>query len=138
MDLHLHLIRQMAFSHATFGPGERTAGVIDHIRKELVEVEEANGESSEWVDVIILALDGLTRRLAYCNGVDQRRDPELVASMACNMILGKQTRNEARDWPDWRTADPEKAIEHTPRTVTDKRGGCPHCGHYHPPDGMCV
>ncbi len=110
MDLKQHLIRQMAFSHATFGPGERTDGVIDHIRKELVEVEVANGESSEWVDVVILALDGLTRRLAYCNG--DRNDPESVAEIACNMILGKQTRNEARNWPDWRTTAQDKAIEH--------------------------
>lgn len=110
MDLQQHLIRQMAFSHATFGPGERTAGVIDHIRKELVEVSEANGEASEWVDVVILALDGLTRRLSYVRG--DRADPEHVARMACDMIKGKQTRNEGRTWPDWRTAAPEKAIEH--------------------------
>lgn len=110
MDLKQHLLRQMAFSHATFGPGERTAGVIDHIRKELVEVETANGDSSEWVDVVILALDGLTRRLAFCNG--DRNNPESVAEMACGMIRGKQARNEARTWPDWRTADPNKAIEH--------------------------
>ena len=110
MDLKQHLMRQMAFSHATYGPGERTDGVVNHIRKELVEVEEAAGESSEWVDVVILALDGLTRRLAYCNG--ERRDPALVAETACNMIEGKQSRNEARDWPDWRTAAPGKAFEH--------------------------
>ena len=110
MDLQQHLIRQMAFSHARFGPGERTNGVIDHIRKELDEVSEANGESSEWVDVVILALDGLTRRLAYCNG--QRSDPQRVAEMACAMIEGKQTRNEARTWPDWRTQSADKAIEH--------------------------
>lgn len=110
MDLKQHLIRQMAFSHATFGPGERTAGVIDHIRKELDEVIAANGESSEWVDVVILALDGLTRRLAYSNG--ERRDPGEVAAMACRMIEGKQSRNEARTWPDWRTVRAGKAIEH--------------------------
>lgn len=110
MDLKQHLIRQMAWSHATFGPGERTNGVLDHIRKELREVEEANGESGEWVDVVILALDGLTRRLAYCNG--DRNDPNEVAQIACNMIIGKQTRNEARVWPDWRTMSPDHAIEH--------------------------
>ncbi|WP_010137344.1 dATP/dGTP pyrophosphohydrolase domain-containing protein [Oceanicola sp. S124] len=110
MDLKQHLIRQMAFSHATYGPGVRTAGVIDHIRKELVEVQTSNGESDEWVDVVILALDGLTRRLAYCTGV--RGDPEFVADLACRLILAKQARNEARTWPDWRTADSEKAIEH--------------------------
>lgn len=113
MDLKQHLIRQMAFSHATFGPGERTAGVVDHIRKELVEVEKANGEASEWVDVVILALDGLTRRLAFTSSDGAvRMDPNHVADTACKMIEGKQTRNEARAWPDWRTAPKDKAIEH--------------------------
>ncbi len=67
------------------------------------------------VDVVILALDGLTRRLAFVNGF--RRDPDLVAEVACGMIIGKQTRNEARDWPDWRTQGADKAIEHV-------RGDC--------------
>ena len=110
MDLKQHLIRQMAFSHAAFGPGERTNGVIDHIKKELKEVEEANGDSTEWVDVVILALDGLTRRLAYVNG--ERRDPNKVARIACDMIERKQSRNEGRSWPDWRTMSTDKAIEH--------------------------
>lgn len=114
MDLRQHLIRQMAFSHATFGPGTRTKGVADHIRKELKEVLDANGDSAEWVDVVILALDGLTRQLAYCNGT--RNDPNRVAEIACNMIEGKQSRNEAREWPDWRTASSDKAIEHVRAT----------------------
>lgn len=115
MDLKQHLIRQMAFSHSTFGPGTRSTGVLDHIGKEIVEVREALRQGSqvaaaEWVDLVILSLDGLTRQLAYCNG--ERRDPELVADDACNMIIGKQTRNESRSWPDWRTAPQGKAIEH--------------------------
>ncbi len=114
MDLKQHLLRQMAFSHQAYGPGERQAGVIDHIRKELVEVEESNGDSSEWVDVVILALDGLTRRLAFIGNHGERRNPypEGVAGLACRMILDKQARNEARTWPDWRAADRDKAIEH--------------------------
>lgn len=135
MNLEQHLIRQMAFSHATFGPGERTKGVVDHIRKELAEVEGANGEAAEWVDVVILALDGLTRRLSFCNG--KRRDPAEVAEIACNMIVGKQTRNEARIWPDWRTQSADRAIEHD-RSQDRAVFGCPHCGHRHPPDGVCV
>ena len=110
MDLKQHLIRQMAFSHATFGPGVRTTGVLDHIEKEIKEVRDSNGSAYEWVDIVILALDGLTRQLAYCNG--DRMDPDYVAHTACNMIVGKQSRNEARLWPDWRTADKNKAIEH--------------------------
>lgn len=113
MDLKQHLLRQMAWSHATFGPTERRAAVIDHLRKELVEVEEAGGEASEWLDVVMLALDGLTRRLAYCNG--DRADPVQVAETACTMIVNRQSRNEARVWPDWRTAPADKAIEHVRR-----------------------
>lgn len=111
MDLKQHLIRQMAWSHATFGPGERMEGVADHIRKELNEVIASGGESEEWVDVVILALDGLTRRLAFLGG-SGRRDPNEVAELACRMIQQKQSLNEARDWPDWRTQPKDRAIEH--------------------------
>jgi hypothetical protein len=38
-DLIAHLEKQREFSERTFGPGPRTAGVIDHIRKELREIE---------------------------------------------------------------------------------------------------
>jgi hypothetical protein len=110
LNMKHHLIRQMVFSKATFGPGARTAGVIDHIRKELVEVERSNGSSAEWVDVVILALDGLTRQIWSASNYTQTVD--LAADIAMNMLVGKQSRNELRDWPNWRTADPNKAIEH--------------------------
>ena len=106
MNLIDHLKRQIAFSQATFGPGARTAGVIDHIRKELVEVEEAPS-SEEWTDVVILALDGLTRHLVACG-----YDTDEAAEMAVRCIISKQNKNEGRVWPDWRTMDPNKAIEH--------------------------
>ena len=110
LDLEQHLLRQMAFSRGTFGPGERRAGVIDHIRKELVEVEGTAGAldaTHEWVDVVILALDGLTRALLACGCT-----PEVAAAEAVAIIRRKQSRNEGRDWPDWRTAPQDKAIEH--------------------------
>lgn len=94
-----HLHRQRAFSERTFGPGARTKGVIDHIRKELREIEAAPTDISEWIDVVLLALDGAWRSGA---------SPEAIVAA----LLMKQTRNEARTWPDWRTADPNKAIEH--------------------------
>lgn len=98
-DLIAHLERQRAFSLRTFGPGARTQGVLDHIRKELGEIEVDPADISEWVDVIILAFDG-----AWRAGWEPS---DIVAA-----IVAKQTKNEARVWPDWRTADPEKAIEH--------------------------
>lgn len=98
-DLIAHLHRQREFSEHTFGPGARTAGVIDHIRKELNEIEAKPDDVSEWVDVILLALDG-----AWRAGFS----PEQIAQA----IAAKQERNESRKWPDWRTAEPGKAIEH--------------------------
>ncbi len=98
-DLVEHLYRQRTFSEQTFGPGARTKGVIDHIRKELIEIEAAPRDLKEWTDVILLALDGAWRA---------GHSPEAIAAG----ILMIQTRNERRTWPDWRTADPDKAIEH--------------------------
>lgn len=98
-DLAAHLRRQAAFSERTFGPGKRVEGVCDHIRKELVEVEQSGGSLAEWVDVIILGLDGAWRSGAT---------PEQIVAA----IEEKQSKNECRRWPDWRTADAGKAIEH--------------------------
>ena len=98
-DLVAHLTRQREFSLKTFGPGARTKGVIDHIRKELAEIEAQPDDIEEWVDVIILAFDG-----AWRAGWEPAKIVEA--------IVAKQKKNEARQWPDWRTADPEKAIEH--------------------------
>ena len=99
-DLVAHLAQQRAWSARTFGPGARTAGVVDHIRRELREIEAAPGDLSEWVDVVLLALDGAWRA---------GHAPESIASA----LVATQARNEARTWPDWRTADPDKAIEHS-------------------------
>ena len=107
MNLEEHLKRQMAFSISTYGPGTRTEGVIDHIRKETVEVLE-EGDPREWVDLVILSLDGLWRSLAF-TGENNWDD---VSKIAAQLILEKQSRNEQRNWPDWRNADPNKAIEH--------------------------
>ena len=113
MNLKKHLIRQMAFSKATYGPGTRTNGVLDHIKKEVEEVRESGGSADEWVDLVILSLDGLTRQLSFCNHQSQRVETSAnIAQVACNMIVGKQDRNENRTWPDWRTMNADKAIEH--------------------------
>jgi len=98
-DIVAHLERQRAFSLKTFGPGPRTKGVVDHIRKELAEIEADPADIMEWADVIILAFDGAWRA---------GWEPQAIV----NAIVANQTKNEARQWPDWRTADPDKAIEH--------------------------
>lgn len=98
-DMLQHLARQREFSEKTFGPGVRTQGVVDHIRKELLEIEANPADLTEWIDVVILALDGAWR----AGGTPA----EIVHTM-----VAKQTKNEGRQWPDWRTAPLDKAIEH--------------------------
>lgn len=94
-----HIAHQREWSSATFGPDARTQGVIDHIRKELVEIEADPLDLGEWVDVIILGFDGAWRA---------GHEPQAII----DAIKAKQARNEAREWPDWRLADRTKAIEH--------------------------
>lgn len=105
--------QQVTFSREAFGPNTRTRGVIDHIKKELVEVEESDGSINEWVDVALLALDGM-QRAATKSLVDRgvEATPELVALDVCDCLRAKLHTNINRDWPDWRTVDPDKAIEH--------------------------
>lgn len=111
-DFVQHLHRQAVFSKTTFGPGARTEGVLDHISKEIEEVKTASaGEERiyEWVDIVILGLDGLLRDIANTYpGCDYK----VVAEIAVDFIKDKQLKNEMRDWPDWRKSDPNKAIEH--------------------------
>jgi hypothetical protein len=98
-DLVEHIERQRSFSISTFGPGIRTKAVIDHIQKEFKEIEADPTDLEEWVDVILLALDGAWRTGA-------------TSLEICAAIAAKQIKNERRDWPDWRTHDPDKGIEH--------------------------
>lgn len=91
--------RQIEWSRATFGPALRTKGVIDHIRKELAEIEREPHDLSEWIDVVILAMDGFWRH----GGNAEDLLPALLA---------KQRKNMARVWPDWRTMSEDSAIEH--------------------------
>lgn len=94
-----HLERQAAWSKKTFGPGERTLGIVDHIEKELREIKAAPDDLEEWIDVVILALDGAWRIGA-------------TPLQIIDMLEYKQRKNESRNWPDWKEAEPGKAIEH--------------------------
>lgn len=98
-DLIAHLHRQREFSLRTFGPGERTAGNLAHIRKELVEIESKPYDLTEWIDVVLLALDGALRH----GGT-----PESIATT----LHAKQSKNMTRTWPDWRTVPEGEPICH--------------------------
>lgn len=85
-DLVAFFDAKVAWSRATFGPGHRR-GVIDHIRSELAEIDACPSDLTEWIDVVLLAMDGASRS-AGADGV------AFVAAM-----IEKQRRNECRTWP---------------------------------------
>lgn len=118
MDFIAYLTRQITFSRGAFGPGRRHKGVVQHIKKELDELEEAEGSPDEWVDLVMLSLDGLTRavreRLRAGSDTVQGFEPphDRIARDSAAIILGKLAKNELRDWPDWRGCGEDVAIEH--------------------------
>ncbi|MCW5711289.1 dATP/dGTP pyrophosphohydrolase domain-containing protein [Shinella sp.] len=110
-SLEAYYARQIEWSRETFGPALRTKGVIDHIRKELTEIEREPHDLSEWIDVVILAMDGFWRH----GGKAEDLMPALLA---------EQQKNMARVWPDWRTMSEDSAIEHDrSRDATGTTGG---------------
>lgn len=109
-EMQSMLARQMAVSKATFGPGRRTTPIIKHMRMEMEEVYDSDGDPAEWVDLVILALDGLTR--AVWVGSDYKMSADRAALMAEMLLREKYAKNERRDWPDWRKANPLEPIEH--------------------------
>jgi Protein of unknown function (DUF550) len=91
--------RQWRWSDETFGPGERTKGILEHIKKEMKEVVREPHDLDEWIDIVILGLDGFRRHGGSPEELIQRLD-------------AKQQKNFARKWPDWRTMTEDDAIEH--------------------------
>lgn len=106
------LARQIAFSRATFGPNERTEGVLDHITKEQKEVRDSHdafARALEWTDIHMLARDGHWRAVAHAFP-DANTDQ--IAKIVEEQLTDKLDKNERRDWPYWKDADESKAIEH--------------------------
>lgn len=93
------LQQQREWSEATFGPGLRTFGVTNHIRKELEEIEKDPTDLNEWIAVVILSLDG-----AWRSG----HSPQEIMEALHN----KWEKNRNREWPDWRLASEDTPIEH--------------------------
>ncbi len=101
-----YLERQAEWSNRTFGPGLRTNGILEHIRKELKEIEAKPGDLEEWIDVIILALDGYWRH--YGHPLDLMRH-----------LQDKQNKNFARRWPE--PTDEDIVVEHLRLNPWDTR-----------------
>lgn len=95
-----HMLRaliqdQKNWSRETFGDGHRVEGICRHIEKELAEVRESNGSLDEWVDVFILAMEGMWRTGASA--------PECV-----DAVVSKMIHNQQRKWPKPTSEDEPK------------------------------
>ena len=101
-DLESFLDERSKWSVETFGPvdHDRLASILDHIRKELFEIERAPRDLEEWIDVLMLALDGAFR----CAGAS--------SSSILPALRAKLEKCKARRWPNWRTHPPGHAVEH--------------------------
>ncbi|KAF0194116.1 MAG: Eaa1 [Bacteroidetes bacterium] len=98
-DLLCFLERQKTFSLKAFGPHGRAIGILNHVKKEIKEIEADPSDPMEWVDVVLLSLDRLWR---------MGKTPAEIVSF----LDAKLTKNENREWPDWRTMSEDDAIEH--------------------------
>jgi hypothetical protein len=99
--LRQFLERQIPWSRETFGAGPRVGGVTKHIEKEVQEIRENPTDLSEWIDVVILALDGAWRAGHTAEQVEAA-------------LFAKQEKNMAREWPP--PTDDDTPNEHV-RTV---------------------
>ncbi len=97
--LTAYMERQREWSRKTFGEGPRVGGITQHIEKELGEIRACPTDVMEWVDVIILAMDGYWR-----NG----GNPETLFAD----LQRKQAKNLQRRWPKPKSQD--DAVEHLP------------------------
>lgn len=92
-----YLDDQIEWSRKTFGNKKRTIGITKHIRKELDEILNDPDGLEEWIDVVILALDGAWR--AGYSPLDIVRQLEI-----------KQEINFNRKWPP--IPKPDEVSEH--------------------------
>lgn len=91
---------QRRFSTQAFGPGPRTMGITKHIEKEIAEIRAAPTDLMEWVDVILLAIDGAWRAGHTSQNIERA-------------MRNKLEINKARTWPDWRSTSEDEPIQHS-------------------------
>ena len=79
--------RQRDWSLETFGPGRATDRICAHIREELIEITSTPDDLDEWVDVMLLAMDGAWRSV--------HTPGEIIRA-----LHRKQSVNSSRQWPE--------------------------------------
>jgi hypothetical protein len=114
IELIKYIQRQKEWSIKTFGEGKRTMGLCEHIKSELEEIKRTPDDVMEWVDILILGLDGAWRTEAT---------PEQIVKT----LIRKQEINFARKWPDPSSEDKPNFHVHK----------CPECDKYYTPGCIC-
>ena len=99
MNLEAFIKDTHDWSLKTHGPGDSTTRVVSHIIKELGEIMDDPDDIYEWIDVIILALNGASRR---------GFTPEHIVQA----LQDKMEINKKRDWPNYRLHPKDKPLEH--------------------------
>lgn len=116
VHIHEYVAKQMEWSRSVFGEPKYTDSerLVRHIQKELKEIEKDPTDCEEWVDVMILAIDGAWRA---------GHSPLTIAYT----LQMKQDKNIARKWviPD----DPTIPIEHD-RSVDTYESRIQKAGYY--------
>lgn len=93
------VMAQKDFSSRTFGPGQRLIGNLEHAKKEIEEIRESSGSLDEWIDLILIGIDGAWRTGATPDGIE-------------DALIDKMILNRERQWPDWAGYSQDEAIEH--------------------------
>lgn len=97
MDIS-HLVQhQKDWSSHEFGEGLLTERVLKHIEKEIAEVRAKPEDLGEWIDIVLLALDGAWRTGASSLDIQQA-------------LVDKLAINEGRKWQ--KPADENEPFEH--------------------------
>ena len=117
ITLEQFIAKQIYVSSRAFGPNERSEGIRKHIESELLEImgaESADERVQEWVDVIILGIDGAWRAAAHSAGEQGDMEEALsgISEQVASALEAKVEKNGRRKWPDWRTVGEDQPIEH--------------------------
>jgi len=106
MSPHYRWIREYVHRHfnwslAAFGAKQNTESICSHIEKEVEEIRKNPEDLEEWIDIIILGLDGALR----CQGMGK-----VVADDLVDALEAKLQKNIQRKWII--PTDPTQPIEH--------------------------
>ncbi len=109
-NLEEYIFDHIKWSYETFGPGRRTVGLSEHIKKELNEVAENPTDVVEWIDIVILGIDGAWRSIAGDETTLSDERVQNLARIICFEMKVKQNANILRLWP--KNTDQSLPTEH--------------------------